>query len=66
MTTLFSGKTAVILHVFDAEKRPLHYVMLENGTFPLNRVAKTDYLQLSALAQEEVTALRNQNGWDAT
>jgi len=46
--------------------RPLHYVMLENGTFPLNRVAKTDYLQLSALAQEEVTALRNQNGWDAT
>jgi fatty-acyl-CoA synthase len=44
--------------------RPLHYVMLENGTFPLNRVAKTDYLQLTTLAKEEVVGLREQNGWD--
>ena len=38
--------------------RPLHYVILEPGGLPLNRVAKTDYVRLSELAKEEVARLR--------
>ena len=44
--------------------RPSHYVMLEAGGFPLNRVAKTDYVRLSELAKQEVDILRSQGGWD--
>jgi fatty-acyl-CoA synthase len=44
--------------------RPLHYVILEPGGLPLNRVAKTDYVRLHELAKEEVTRLRSQGGWD--
>jgi fatty-acyl-CoA synthase len=45
--------------------RPLHYVILEPGGLPLNRVAKTDYVRLSELAKEEVVGLRASGGWDA-
>lgn len=44
--------------------RPLHYVILEPGTMPLNRVGKTDYVALKERAQEEVTRLRSEGGWD--
>ena len=44
--------------------RPSHYVLLEPGSFPLNRVAKTDYVRLSELARQEVETLRNADGWD--
>ena len=44
--------------------RPSHYVILEPGTFPLNRVSKTDYVQLGELANQEVETLRSQGGWD--
>ena len=44
--------------------RPLHYVLLEPGTFPLNRVAKTDYVRLGELARAEVAQLREKGGWD--
>lgn len=44
--------------------RPLHYVLLEQGCFPLNRMAKTDYVLLSEWAKAEVTQLREQGGWD--
>jgi len=44
--------------------RPLHYVLLEPGTFPLNRMAKTDYVKLSELAALESKQLREQGGWD--
>jgi len=44
--------------------RPAHYVMMELGSFPLNRVAKTDYVKLSELAHAEVEQLRAQGGWD--
>ncbi len=47
-----------------AYMRPAHYVLLEPGQFPLNRVAKTDYLVLKARALEEVARLREQGGWD--
>ncbi len=44
--------------------RPSHYVILEPGGFPLNRVAKTDYVRLSELAKQEIESLRSQGGWD--
>lgn len=47
-----------------AYMRPLHYVVLEPGTFPLNRVAKTDYVTMKARAVQEVSALRDKGGWD--
>lgn len=47
-----------------AYMRPLHYVILEPGTFPLNRVAKTDYVTLKERAQAEVARLRERGGWD--
>jgi fatty-acyl-CoA synthase len=45
--------------------RPLHYVILEPGGLPLNRVSKTDYVLLSQMAKEEVVRLRAAGGWDA-
>lgn len=47
-----------------AYMRPSHYVMLEPGTFPLNRVSKTDYLTLKQRALEEIERLREQGSWD--
>ncbi len=47
-----------------AYMRPAHYVLLEPGQFPLNRVAKTDYLVLKERALAEVARLREQGGWD--
>ena len=47
-----------------AYMRPLHYVILEQGQIPLNRVAKTDYLILKEWAKKEVEKLRAQGGWD--
>jgi acyl-CoA synthetase (AMP-forming)/AMP-acid ligase II len=44
--------------------RPLHYVVLEPGTLPLNRVSKTDYVVLKERAQAEVARLRQSGGWD--
>ena len=44
--------------------RPLHYVFLQPGEFPLNRMAKTDYVRLAKLARQEVELLRAQGGWD--
>ncbi len=44
--------------------RPLHYVLLESGQLPLNRVAKTDYVRLHEMAREEVGRLRAEGGWD--
>jgi fatty-acyl-CoA synthase len=47
-----------------AYMRPTHYVVLEPGQLPLNRVAKTDYVQLHERAKEEVARLRAEGGWD--
>lgn len=44
--------------------RPLHYVVLEPGCMPLNRVAKVDYLQLDAMARREIEDLRARRRWD--
>lgn len=47
-----------------AYMRPSHWVILEPGQLPLNRVAKTDYVQLHEMATEEVARLRAAGGWD--
>lgn len=47
-----------------AYMRPSHYVIVESGAFPLNRVAKTDYVVLKEMAEKEVTVLREQGAWD--
>jgi fatty-acyl-CoA synthase len=44
--------------------RPLHYVVLEPGTLPLNRVVKTDYVRLAEMARQEVERLRARRRWD--
>ncbi len=44
--------------------RPLHYVLLEPGQMPLNRVAKVDYVRLSEMARQEVDRLRAAGRWD--
>ena len=45
-------------------KRPSHVVILEPEKMPLNRVAKTDYVELKIRAKEIVEDLRSQGGWD--
>ena len=44
--------------------RPLHYVILEPGTMPLNRSAKVDVVRLQQMAREEVEKLRARGRWD--
>jgi len=46
-------------------KRPLHYVIVEPGQMPLNRVAKVDTLRLRELAEIEVRQLQNRGRWMA-
>ncbi len=45
--------------------RPSHYVILPAGELPLNRIAKTDYVELKRRAAEEVERLRAAGGWDS-
>lgn len=44
--------------------RPLHYVLLEPGQMPLNRLAKVDYLRLAEWARADVQQLRERRHWD--
>jgi hypothetical protein len=44
--------------------RPLHYVILEPGTMPMNRTAKVDVTRLRQMARDEVAALRERGRWD--
>jgi hypothetical protein len=45
--------------------RPLHYVVLEPGSMPLNRTLKADVPRLQELAEEQVRTLRERGRWDA-
>ncbi len=47
-----------------AYMRPRHYVLLEAGQMPLNRVAKADYLRLQEMAKREIEGLRAKGRWD--
>jgi acyl-CoA synthetase (AMP-forming)/AMP-acid ligase II len=44
--------------------RPRHYVLLEPGQMPLNRVAKADYMTLKQMAKEEVDTLKSRGLWE--
>ncbi|MBI4892667.1 MAG: acyl--CoA ligase [Acidobacteria bacterium] len=43
--------------------RPLHYVIVEAGQLPLNRVAKIDNLKLKEMAEAEVELLKARGRW---
>jgi len=45
--------------------RPTHYVLLDAGSFPLNRVGKSDYQRLKQMAAVEVERLRSLGQWDS-
>ncbi len=47
-----------------AYSRPSHVVILKAGEIPLNRVAKTDYLNLRERAAAVVAELRARGRWD--
>ncbi len=64
-TTLTQDELEAHAKGIAAYMRPSHYVILESGTFPLNRVAKTDYVELTARALKEVELQRASGGWDS-
>jgi acyl-CoA synthetase (AMP-forming)/AMP-acid ligase II len=45
--------------------RPRHWIVLEPGKMPLNRVAKPDYLRALEMAREEIAELRARGEWDS-
>ncbi len=45
--------------------RPRHWMILEPGKMPLNRLAKPDYLRAQEMAQREVAELRARGEWDS-
>lgn len=47
-----------------AYMRPLHYVILEPGSMPLNRSGKVDVARLQEMARHEVGQLRARGRWD--
>lgn len=44
--------------------RPRHWIILESGQMPLNRVVKPDYLRAQQMARQEIAQLRAQGEWD--
>ncbi|WP_449245903.1 class I adenylate-forming enzyme family protein [Desulfarculus baarsii] len=48
-----------------AYSRPSHVEVVDPEGIPLNRVAKTDYLNLKAAAKRIIDELRAKGGWDA-
>ena len=47
-----------------AYKRPSHFEIVGPEEIPLNRVAKTDYMELKKMAHKIVHKLRSENKWD--
>ena len=45
--------------------RPRHWIILEPGKMPLNRLAKPDYLRAQEMARETVAELRARGEWDS-
>jgi acyl-CoA synthetase (AMP-forming)/AMP-acid ligase II len=44
--------------------RPRHWIILEAGQMPLNRVVKPDYLRAQEMARQEIAVLRARGEWD--
>jgi len=45
--------------------RPRHWIILEAGQMPLNRVGKPDYLRAQEMARQEIAGLRARGEWDS-
>ncbi|MGA3161109.1 MAG: class I adenylate-forming enzyme family protein [Terracidiphilus sp.] len=45
--------------------RPRHWIILEAGQMPLNRVAKPDYVRAQEMARQGIAALRERGEWDS-
>ena len=45
--------------------RPRHWIILEAGQMPLNRVGKPDYVRAQEMARAEIAALRERGEWDS-
>jgi fatty-acyl-CoA synthase len=45
--------------------RPRHWILLEPGQMPLNRVGKPDYLRVQEMARREIAQLRARGEWDS-
>ena len=45
--------------------RPRHWIVLEAGQMPLNRVVKPDYLRAQEMARQEIAVLRERGEWDS-
>ena len=45
--------------------RPRHWIILEAGQMPLNRVGKPDYARAQEMAQKEIAQLRARGEWDS-
>ena len=46
--------------------RPRHWIVLEPGQMPLNRIAKPDYLRAQQMARQEIAELRTRGEWDSS
>jgi acyl-CoA synthetase (AMP-forming)/AMP-acid ligase II len=45
--------------------RPRHWILLDPGQMPLNRIGKPDYLRAQEMAREEIDELRARGEWDS-
>jgi acyl-CoA synthetase (AMP-forming)/AMP-acid ligase II len=45
--------------------RPRHWILLEAGQMPLNRVVKPDYLRAQEMARQAIAQLRERGEWDS-
>ncbi len=45
--------------------RPRHWIIVEAGQMPLNRVGKPDYLRAQEMARQEIAELRARGEWDS-
>ena len=74
VVALVEKKPAVDLDVMELNQhvrtlppymRPRHWIVLEPGKMPLNRLAKPDYLRAQEMARQEVAELRARGEWDS-
>ncbi|MGD0522665.1 MAG: class I adenylate-forming enzyme family protein [Terracidiphilus sp.] len=45
--------------------RPRHWIILEPGQMPLNRIGKPDYTRAQQMARQEIAQLRDRGEWDS-
>jgi acyl-CoA synthetase (AMP-forming)/AMP-acid ligase II len=46
--------------------RPRHWILLEPGQMPLNRIVKPDYLRAQEMAHREIAEMRARGEWDSS